>query len=215
LNLVITIEIFVYAFTALFAIMNPLGAIPTLISLTSDYSLDERTRVIKTSVLMAGGMVFGFTLLGVYIFSFLGINIDDFKVAGGLLLFKVAFDMLQGRTSNTKLTKSEEEESEERNAIGVTPIGTPLLAGPGSITTAILINSKEANNLPGQFAMGLGFLLVIVVTYVILMFSFPISKRMGKTGTMVVSRIMGLLLASIAVELITTGIISIILAANL
>ncbi|EQD46815.1 multiple antibiotic resistance protein marC, partial [mine drainage metagenome] len=97
----------------------------------------------------------------------------------------------------------------------VTPIGTPLLAGPGSITTAILINSKEANNLPGQFAMGLGFLLVIVVTYVILMFSFPISKRMGKTGTMVVSRIMGLLLASIAVELITTGIISIILAANL
>ena len=211
--MIVFLEFFTYSFTALFAIMNPIGAIPTLISLTGDYSMEERHHVIKTSILMAGGMVFGFVVVGLYIFNILGINIDDFKVAGGFLLFKVAFDMLQGKTSNTKLTKSEADEYVERNAIGVTPIGTPLLAGPGSITTAILVNSK-ATDLSLKLSMFIGFLLVIVVSYILLMFSIPISKRMGKTGTMVVSRIMGLLLASIAIELITSGIISIVIAAG-
>jgi multiple antibiotic resistance protein len=213
LNLIVFLEFFTYSFSALFAIMNPIGAIPTLISLTGDYSMEERRHVIKTSILMAGGMVFGFVVVGLYVFNILGINIDDFKVAGGFLLFKVAFDMLQGKTSNTKLTKSEADEYADRNAIGVTPIGTPLLAGPGSITTAILINSK-ATDLTLKLSMFSGFLLVIIVSYILLMFSFPISKRMGKTGTMVVSRIMGLLLASIAIELITSGIISIVIAAG-
>ena len=91
---------------ALFAILNPIGAVPTLVSLTQNYSTKEKDGVIRKSVLVASGMIIGFMLIGVYIFSVLGIDISDFKIAGGILLFKVAFDMLQGKTSNTKLSQA-------------------------------------------------------------------------------------------------------------
>jgi multiple antibiotic resistance protein len=189
--------------------MNPVGAVPTTVFLTEDFSVAERVKVIKNSIFMAGGMLFGFILVGVYIFEILGISINDFKIAGGFLLFKVAFDMLQGKTSNTKLTKEESMDYAERDAVGIVPIGTPLLAGPGSITTAILLNSR-ASTVSLKIALVVGMVLVLVLSYVILYFSTTISRKLGKTGTTVISRIMGLLLASIAVELITSGIIAIV-----
>ena len=154
-------------------------------------------------------MLFGFVLVGVYVFEMLGISINDFKIAGGILLFKVAFDMLQGKTSNTKLTKEESLDYADRDAVGLVPIGTPLLAGPGSITTAILLNSK-ADTIPLKIAFVIGIVLVLILSYIILYFSTTISRMLGKTGTTVISRIMGLLLASIGIELITTGIIAIV-----
>ena len=96
---------------AIFAVLNPIGAVPTLMALTENFTLEERKRVVMKSVMVAGGMIIGFMLIGVYIFSILGIDISDFKVAGGILLFKVAFDMLQGRTSNTKLTEQARDQS--------------------------------------------------------------------------------------------------------
>lgn len=209
MDLLGTLEFFGYVATALFAIMNPVGAVPTTVFLTEDFSVAERVKVIKNSIFMAGGMLFGFILVGVYIFEILGISINDFKIAGGFLLFKVAFDMLQGKTSNTKLTKEESMDYAERDAVGIVPIGTPLLAGPGSITTAILLNSR-ASIVSLKIALVVGMVLVLVLSYVILYFSTTISRKLGKTGTTVISRIMGLLLASIAVELITSGIIAIV-----
>ncbi len=209
MDLLGTLEFFGYVATALFAIMNPVGAVPTTVFLTEDFSVAERVKVIKNSIFMAGGMLFGFVLVGVYIFEILGISINDFKIAGGFLLFKVAFDMLQGKTSNTKLTKEESMDYAERDAVGIVPIGTPLLAGPGSITTAILLNSR-ASTVSLKIALVVGMVLVLVLSYVILYFSTTISRKLGKTGTTVISRIMGLLLASIAVELITSGIIAIV-----
>ncbi|MCL4345984.1 MAG: MarC family protein [Candidatus Thermoplasmatota archaeon] len=209
MDLLGTLEFFGYVATALFAIMNPVGAVPTTVFLTEDFSVAERVKVIKNSIFMAGGMLFGFILVGVYIFEILGISINDFKIAGGFLLFKVAFDMLQGKTSNTKLTKEESMDYAERDAVGIVPIGTPLLAGPGSITTAILLNSR-ASTVSLKIALVVGMVLVLVLSYVILYFSTTISRKLGKTGTTVISRIMGLLLASIAVELITSGIIAIV-----
>jgi multiple antibiotic resistance protein len=154
-------------------------------------------------------MIFGFVLVGYYIFEGLGISINDFKVAGGILLFKVAFDMLQGKTSNTKLTKEESQEGKQQEDVGIVPIGTPLLAGPGSITTAILLNAK-ANTIPLKFGFGIALVILFVISYLILYFSSTIASKIGKTGTTVISRIMGLLLASIAIELITTGLIAIV-----
>jgi MarC family membrane protein len=121
-----------------FAILNPIGAVPTLMVLTDGYTASEKKRVIFKSIMVASGMILGFMFLGIYIFLVLGIDISDFKVAGGILLFKVAFDMLQGKVSNTKLTPQETQESIDREAVGIVPIGTPLLAGPGTITTAMI-----------------------------------------------------------------------------
>ncbi len=203
------IEFSGYCLAAMFAIMNPIGAIPTLITLTDGYSRKEKLQTIRRSIYMASGMIFGFVLVGYYIFEGLGISINDFKVAGGILLFKVAFDMLQGKTSNTKLTKEESQEGKQQEDVGIVPIGTPLLAGPGSITTAILLNAK-ANTIPLKFGFGTALVILFVISYLILYFSSTIASKIGKTGTTVISRIMGLLLASIAIELITTGLIAIV-----
>ncbi len=204
---------YVTVLTTVFAILNPIGAIPTLIALTEGYTLKERLHVVDRSVLVASGMILGFMLVGIYVFVVLGIDISDFKVAGGILLFKVAFDMLQGKTSNTKLTGAEQEESMEKESIGIVPIGTPLLAGPGSITTAIIFFNSKTTIGVDKIMVVLAIVTVMVMSYIILRFSLPLFTRLGKTGSLIISRIMGLLLASIAIEFITTGLITIISAA--
>jgi len=204
-----SIILFVTVFVALFAIMNPIGAVPILISLTDGYSLKERKDVVRKSIYMAAGMLFGFMFLGVYIFDILGISIYDFEIAGGALLFKVGFDMLQGKTSNTKITQAEKEDSTEREAIAIAPIGTPLLAGPGSITTAIIYFNNTGITIISRLFVVIAVILVLIVAFLLLKYSISIFSKLGKTGSIVISRVMGLLLTAIAVELITTGIIKI------
>ena len=203
--------LFLTVFVALFAIINPIGAVPILITLTDGYSLKERREVIRRSVYMASGMLFGFMFLGVYIFDILGISIYDFEIAGGILLFKVGFDMLQGKTSQTKITNAEQQDSADREAIAIAPIGTPLLAGPGSITTAIIYFNGTGIAIFSRMVVVLAVILVLILSFIILRYSLVIFLRIGKTGSILISRIMGLLLTAIAVDLITTGIIHIFL----
>ncbi len=193
-----------------FAILNPIGAVPTLMVLTEGYTVSEKRRVISKSILVASGMILGFMLVGVYIFLVLGIDISDFKVAGGILLFKVAFDMLQGKISNTKLTPQETQESIDREAVGIVPIGTPLLAGPGTITTAMIYFNSPQYFISERIAVILAVITVLLISYIILRLANPLFNRLGKTGSLIISRIMGLLLASIAIEFITSGLFTII-----
>ncbi|EQD55978.1 multiple antibiotic resistance protein marC, partial [mine drainage metagenome] len=143
--------------------LNPIGAIPVLIALTENYTKEERKHVIKRSIMVAGGVVIAFMFVGTYIFRGLGINLSDFEVAGGILLFKVAFDMIQGRTSNTKLTSAEEEDTLSREAVGVVPLGIPLLAGPGTITTTMIYFNLKSNGLDDQILVFLAVVLTIIV----------------------------------------------------
>lgn len=194
----------------IFAILNPIGAVPTLMVLTENFTPKEKNRVISKSILVAAGMIIGFMLVGIYIFVVLGIDISDFKVAGGILLFKVAFDMLQGRTSNTKLTAHETEESLEKEAIGIVPIGTPLLAGPGTITTAMIYFNSPNYNVVARLIIFMAIVTVLILSYIILRMSTPLFNRLGKTGSLLISRIMGLLLASIAIEFVVSGLFTIV-----
>jgi multiple antibiotic resistance protein len=193
-----------------FAILNPIGAVPTLMVLTDGYTASEKKRVIFKSIMVASGMILGFMFLGIYIFLVLGIDISDFKVAGGILLFKVAFDMLQGKVSNTKLTPQETQESIDREAVGIVPIGTPLLAGPGTITTAMIYFNSPQYFISERIAVILAVITVLLISYIVLRLSNPLFNRLGKTGSLIISRIMGLLLASIAIEFITSGLFTII-----
>lgn len=191
---------------AIFALVNPLGAVPTMVGLTEGFSDEERKRVIRKAIMVAGGMLLGFMFLGEYIFSVLGIDISDFKIAGGILLFKVAFDMIQGKLSNTKLTPLEKQDYVEREAVGIVPIGIPLLAGPGSITTAIIYFNSRSNGMLDRISVIVAIIIVMLLAYLILHFSMRILGRIGKTGSLIISRIMGLLLAAIGIEFIVSGI---------
>ncbi len=201
---------FMTVFAAIFSILNPVGAVPILVSLTEGYTVKERDTVIRISVAVAGGMILGFMFLGTYIFQIFGIDIYDFQIAGGVLVFKVAFDMLQGKTSNTKITTAEQEESRQRSAIGVAPIGTPLLAGPGSITTAIIYFNERSGFLTDKLLVIVAILLVLFLSFLVLRYSLGIFKRIGNTGSLIISRIMGLLIASVGVGFIVEGIAGVI-----
>ena len=205
----LSILFFATVFIAVFSVLNPIGAIPTLMALTENYTQKERNRVVERSITIAGGIVVAFMFIGIYIFSVLGINLSDFEVAGGILLFKVAFDMLQGKTSNTKMTSAEEEDSISREAVGVVPLGMPLLAGPGTITTTMIYFNLTSNGIGDKILVLFAVLLTLFAAFVILRFSTILFKRLGKTGSLVISRIMGLLLAAIGIGFISHGIFGI------
>ena len=200
----------VSVFAAMFAIIDPVGTVPILMALTDNYSRVERLDVINKGILTASGLVLGFMFVGKYIFEVLSINISDFMIAGGILLFIVAIDMMFGRTSRAKLTPGEEQESLQKGSVGIVPIGTPLLAGPGAITTAIIYFNIRSIGVVDQIGVFLMIILVLIVSYFILRYSMIIFERLGRTGSLILSRIMGLVLAAIGVSFVISGITAII-----
>jgi multiple antibiotic resistance protein len=196
----------VTAFFALFAIVEPIGAIPTVLALTHDYTKEERRAAIFKAVTVAGGVLVAFAVAGQFIFSFFGFTIGAFQIAGGALLFKVAWDMMHGQRPKTKITQSDDEEAHRRSEVGVAPLGVPLLAGPGAITTVIIFMSGPAMTPLDRIAIILLILIVMIVSLILLLASERIYKYLGSTGTLVVVKVFGLILAAIAVQFIINGI---------
>jgi len=198
---------YIYAitvFTAIFAIVDPIGNIPIFYSITKKFKIEERKKIIKTSIITATIVLFVFGLIGNYIFMLFHITIPAFRIAGGLLLFRVAFNMLYGVTPGTKTTQREREEATEKDTIGIVPMGIPLLAGPGAISTVMLYNSNgEIGNLIIVF---ISVIATLIITYILLNHVDKIFNKLGRIGSHAISRIMGLILAAIAIQFLINGI---------
>lgn len=176
-----------------------------MLALTHGFTAAERRDAIVKAVLVATGVLVAFALAGQYIFQFFGFTIAAFQIAGGVLLFKVAWDMMHGQRPKTKMTQADDEEADQRSQIGIAPLGIPLLAGPGAITTVIIYMSGPLD----AFERGLFLVILIVVmalSFVILAGSEKIYKRIGGTGTLVVVKVFGLILGAIAVQFILNGV---------
>lgn len=198
-------------FIGLFGIINPFGNILIFISLTQNFTKAEKIMVIKKSVMVATMVLLIFGLLGNYIFSIFGITIPAFRIAGGILIFTIGFDMLQARPPRTKHTEHERQDALEKETLGITPLGVPLYAGPGAITTVMLYLSEDFNT-SGLELIGLrvwvfvSIFIMMGISYLSMLYSEIIFRRAGRTGLLVFSRIMGLLITAIAVEFIVGGI---------
>ena len=198
---------------AVFAIVNPVGNVSFFVALTHGYSRAERNAVIKKVVTVAFLILLTFALLGNVIFEIFSITIPAFRIAGGLLLLVIAFSMLQGKHPKTKVTDRDKEEALSREAVGIVPLGIPMFAGPGAITT-VMIYMSEATN--GSIDLELIALVIAAIcitmslSYVILYYGERIFQRIGRMGTLAFSRIMGLILAAMAVQFMMDGIISFI-----
>ncbi|MDH4123962.1 MAG: MarC family protein [Thermoplasmata archaeon] len=208
------VEIFIAAFATIFSIVDPVGIIPVFKGLTYHYSAEERRSIIKRSVLFALIVLLIFAVFGYFIFSFFGITIDAFKVAGGILVFKIAFDMLQGERPKSKMTKEDEDEAYEREAIALFPLGVPLLAGPGAIT-AVMIYMGKFGGIEERIVVLLTIFLVMIATYIFLIFADRIFNKIGRVGSMAVMRLMGLILAAFAVQIFFEGTIGLLRLAGL
>jgi len=185
-----TVEVLVKSFIMLFVIMDPPGNVPVFLAITKDMSESERKKEFNEAILVAAVLLLVFAFLGRLILEALGISIESFMIAGGILLLFTALDLLRGEKQYVRETD-----------VGAVPLGTPLLAGPGAITTVMIIQSW------GFFIVLFAIMSAIVATKVILDFSAQIYKILGREGSEVLSRIMGIIVAAIAIEFISKGVI--------
>lgn len=195
----------IYAFSSLFVIVSPIGAVITFVSLTSDMKVDDKNALATKSVILACIIALFFAITGKVILNFFGVSIDALRVAGGVLLFTVGFDMILAKVSRGSITDTEINKSMDRSDIWIFPIALPLLAGPGTITTVIVLMGTASSILQNMSVI-FAIIFTFAVTWVLLHFSRKIYKYMGHTGMLVFTRLMGLLLAAMAVNFISLGL---------
>ncbi len=196
------------AFVAIFAIVNPIGNIPFFVTLTQGYSPKEKKDVIMKVVIVAIAVLVIFGLIGNYIFMLFGITIPAFGIAGGILLLSIAFSMLHGQKPRTKLTQQDKEEALAREAVGIVPLGIPMFAGPGAITTIMIYMSRQTGVFD-MFAVFASIFATMAVSFILLTYSDGIFSKMGRMGALAISRIMGLILAAIAIQFIIDGVLGV------
>lgn len=199
------ITTYIKIFTTLLAIVNPLGAVPVFFSLTSNAGDAERKRIAFTAGITVAIVLTVSALIGQSLLLFFGISVSSFRVGGGILLLLMAISMMQAKQPHTKHTPEEEKEAEEKQSIAVVPIAMPLLAGPGAISSTI-IYTNESESIPHLSLIVLIGIFIALLTYLTLRIAIPLSRKISKTGINIITRLMGLLLASIAIEFITKGL---------
>jgi len=199
------ITFFIQAFTAVFSIVNPVSGVMSFIALTSSMSREDKLYVAKRSSIIACILALIFAASGGYILMFFDITVDSLRVAGGVLLFLVAMDMIFARASRESITSEELSDAEDRNNISVFPMAMPMLTGPGTITTTILFMEK-ADHIDLKMMVIAAVLLTFVITFLIFWFSDYFNRVVGMTGMLVMTRLMGLFLGAIAVTFISDGI---------
>ncbi|HEC56362.1 hypothetical protein DRN98_05905 [Methanosarcinales archaeon] len=199
------------AFTSIFVIVNPIGNVMVFLSLTEDVEPAERRRMAKRTAIFGSFVLLIFAIFGDFILSFFHITVDSLRVIGGILILSVAMDMMHGRMSREGHTPEEVEESSEREDISFFPMAVPMLAGPGAITTAIVL-MKSVTSIKLKMIVLISIILVFFITWILFSLSEEIHRVLGVTGSMVTTRMMGLILGAIAVQFITTGLWDIYLA---
>ena len=205
----INLEFFILCFSSLFALINPIGIVPIFISITENYTQHDRNKIALKAVCFSFILLIIFSLIGDLIFSFYGITIHAFRIAGGIILFKISLDMVESKRSRTRTTPSELEEAEEKEDVAYNPLGVPLIAGPGSIAS-IMILSSEANNLIDKITLFISLVIVLIITLIIFRLSKILTKNFKKSGLRIMQRIMGLILMVISIEFIFKGLEEII-----
>jgi len=190
--------------SSLIAMLNPLAAGPMFLALTSDQSAERRRATLLRAMVTVLVILFTFALLGRAIFQTFGITIHAFRIAGGFILFGIGMDMLQAKRSRVKATEEEEREGMEKEEVGITPLGVPMIAGPGSITTVmVLMTQAETPAHAGVLLAAIA--LVVALCWLVLSTAHRITVFFGQTGLNVMTRIMGLLVSVIAVQFVIDG----------
>jgi len=202
------IEVASLAFTTFFATISPLSVAAMYAALTATSSADERRRMAIRGTLIAGIILLGFALLGEYLLTGLGISLAALRISGGILLLLIGIDKVFARASNGASTsKAEQQEAEIKEDISVFPLATPLVAGPGAMGATILLMTDVKGNLGHQAAVIGAMLAILLLTLLALLFASKLQKLLGVTGMHVVGRVMGVLLAALAVQFILNGIV--------
>ncbi|WP_456446843.1 MarC family protein [Oceanithermus sp.] len=193
------------ALLTLFVVMDPVGLAPVFVALAGGRPAADQVRMARRAVRVAGGVLLAFALFGPALLEYLGISLDAFRVAGGLLLLKIAVDMVFAHRERE--TDEEKAEASLREDISVFPLAIPLLAGPGAMTS-VMILTAESRDVPGGFFIVLGAVVaVLLLAYSALVLASRLARLLGRTGVNVVTRVLGVLLSALAVQYIADGVL--------
>ena len=190
-------------FTSFFTLTNPLGTMPVFLTMTQGMTDKERCSIVKRATLVSFITLMVFVFAGQFLFKFFGISTNGFRIAGGIIIFTIGFDMLQARYAKAKL--KEEEVKTYVNDISITPLAIPMLCGPGAIANALMLMDDAVTLAKKCILIGtIG--LIYFITYLILRASTRLNRYMGETGNNVMMRLMGLILVMMATQMFLDGI---------
>jgi len=194
------------ALATLLAMVDPVGTVPVFLGLTAAVTRGERRRIARRAVLVASAVLTLFAVAGQPLLRALRISIPAFQIAGGVLLFLIAVDMLFARRSGVRQTPEETADALGRHDVSVFPLAIPLLSGPGTITATVLLVSRAAGD-GGQLTMVAAAVVVtMATTWLVLLGAEAVQRALGVTGIHVLTRVMGILLSALAVQMILDGL---------
>jgi multiple antibiotic resistance protein len=197
---------FLVSLSAVFFVVDPIGTVPIFLSMTAHDTREKVRRTAQRACIVACGVLLFFALFGGVIFQVLGVSLGAFRVAGGILLMVTALDMLRARTSETRSTPQEVSEGVAKEDVAIVPLAIPMLAGPGAIATVmVLMSSRGQQNWRSNAAVLLAVLLTFVSSYFILRAAGLVQRVLRESGLAILKRVMGLILAAVAVQFIADG----------
>lgn len=200
------IDLFISAFVTLFVVIDPPGCAPIYASLTSGASAAQRRSMAVRATLIAGFILVFFAMFGEGLLSFLHIDLDSFRIAGGIMLFVIAIDMVfEKRTERREQRAEKVKATPEVEDVSVFPMAMPMLAGPGSIASVMLLVSQN-DGLDRAFIIFGALLLVLLITLAALLLAGPIMRLIGNKGEAVITRLLGVLLAALAAQFVIDGL---------
>jgi multiple antibiotic resistance protein len=205
-NVIELSSIALQTFLTMLVVMDPIGLAPVFIGLAGNRPTFERRAMALKASVVAGVIILAFGLFGRALLTRLGISLDSFRVAGGILLFLIALDMVFARTSGSKETPDEEKDAQAREDISVFPLAIPLIAGPGTLASIMILASDAHGSAVLLTAVFLVTAGVLLLCYLALRLSGQIARLIGLTGVHVVTRVLGVLLGALAVQYVADGV---------
>ena len=197
--------LFLASFSSLFSVANPFAAMPVYISLMEGHTDEEKKRTSRKATTYMFFVLITFLLVGTYILSFFGISLPGIQIAGGIVIVRAGFSMLNPDSSGRKLTKKDQEAAMEKEDVSFSPLALPLLSGPGSIAVVIGFGS-DAQGITDYLVHGTAVLMTALVAFGILRIAPALVKYIGKTGMTVITRMMGFIALAIGVQFVINGI---------
>lgn len=192
-------EYIILAGGTLFVIVDPISTVPAFLAMTADDKVEERIGMARLACWVMAGVLLAFALAGKIIFKFLGITLPAFQIAGSVVLMLIALDMLRAQRSRVQETREETEAGVAKADIAITPLAVPMLAGPGAISSVILLHN-QAKNLAQEIALYACLAAISLVSYYILRFAAQGTRFLNPIAMKIMTRIMGLMLAAVAVQ---------------
>lgn len=200
-----SVQFFLVTLSSIFFLVDPFAVVPTFLAMTAGATHAHRRMMARRAAWTCFLLLSAFAVIGTLIFDLLGITLSAFKVAGGIILLLIGMDMVQARRPATNETASEADEGAHKEDVGIVPLGMPMLAGPGAISTVVVLMGTAETPLKYILVL-VALAITALAAYLVLSAAERVRRMLGETGIHILSRIMGMLLMAVAVQFIADGL---------